>query len=161
MSSRWKCKTAFWAVGAFMFGFVCVLGCSFADFVLGSLEDRRQHCVMCFLFVCWLCFGKHGSCEDTQTFRAARRFPVVRLACTLAEEFCVGQPLFRGILRVLRITVRHRDVSFLICVLRNAFCCVALPSVDLHRWTKETLDAVSCFDQGSKSLPSANGCTLI
>ena len=87
MSSRWKCKTAFWAVGAFVFGLVCVRRYSFADFVLGSLEDRRQHCVMCFLFVCWLCFGKHGSREDTQTFRAARRFPVVRLACTLAEEF--------------------------------------------------------------------------
>ena len=33
-------EIAFWAVGAFVFGFVCVLGCSFADFVLGSLEDR-------------------------------------------------------------------------------------------------------------------------
>ena len=116
---------------------------------------------MCFLFVCWLCFDKHGSCEDTLTSRAARRFPVVGLACTLAEEFFVGQPLFRGILSVLRIRVRHRDVSFLFCVSRNAFCCVARPSVDLHRWTKETLGAGSWFDQRSKSLPRANGCTLI
>ena len=41
MSSRWKWKPRFWAVGAFVFGLVCVLGYSFADFVLGSLEDRR------------------------------------------------------------------------------------------------------------------------
>ena len=68
---------------------------------------------MCFLFVCWLCFDKHGSCEDTLTSRAARRFPVVRLVCTLAEEFFVGLPLFCGILSVLRIRVRHRDMSFL------------------------------------------------
>ena len=33
-------ETAFWAVGAFVFGLVCVRGYSFADFVLGSLEDR-------------------------------------------------------------------------------------------------------------------------
>ena len=86
---------------------------------------------------------------------------VMRLVCTFAEEFFVGQPLFRGILSVLRIRVRHWDVSFFCSVSRNAFCCVALTSVDLHRWTKETLDAGSCFDQGSESLPSGNGCTLI
>ena len=33
-------EIAFWAVGAFVFGLVCVSGYSFADFVLGSLEDR-------------------------------------------------------------------------------------------------------------------------
>ena len=160
MSSRWKCKTAFGAVGAFMFGLVCVRRYSFADFVLGSLEDRRQHCVMCFLFVCWLCFGKHGSCEDPQTFRAARRFPVVRLACTLAEEFCVGQPVSRHIECPENHGAPSGCVVPFLCLTERVLLRV-LPSVDLHRWTKETLDAVSCFDQGSKSLPSANGCTLI
>ena len=81
-------EIAFWAVGAFVFGLVCVSGYSFAQ--TSFLVHWRTEATLCHVFfVCCLCFGNHGSCEDTQTFRAVCRFPVVILARTLVEEFFV------------------------------------------------------------------------
>ena len=142
MSSRWKCKPRFGQLVHLCLVLFASVGIRLqTSFLVHWRTDANTvSCVFC-LF---------GGCVSANMVLVKTRRHFEQL----------GLPLFRGILSVLRTRVRHRDVS-LLCVSRNAFCCVALPSVDLHRWTKETLDAVSCFDKGSKSLPSANGCTLI